>query len=265
MRLTVLGSGTCELRARRSSPAYWLEAVGRGILLDLGMGAWRRLLDSGRQAAEVDGVIISHPHPDHMADLIPLLFALNYDPELAAQAQITLLAHPGLELLLDALDQAWGGWLNPPAPALTRCWLGPGQGTRLGGVAITTAAAAHHPLSLAWRLEAGGRSLVYLGDSEASEDLARFALGADLLICHCAGSDQEPKPGHLYPAACGKLAAQAQVGALLLSHFYRVVNPRQATASAAEHFSERIWAAFDGLQLELTSGGIVARQELCAD
>ena len=265
MRITVLGSGTCELVAERSSPAYWLEAGGQGILLDLGQGAWRRLLECGHQAAEVDAVIISHPHPDHMADLIPLMFALKYDPDLAAQARISLLAHSGLEPLLGALNQAWGNWLNPPPEVLTRRWMEPGDRARLGEVGITTAAAVHHPHSLAWRLEAGGRSLVYLGDSESSQELARFAHGADLLICHCAGTDQEPKAGHLHPAACGRLAAEAQAGALLLSHFYRVVDPEQAAASAANHFSGKIWAAFDGLHLELAASGIIAPPGACND
>lgn len=265
MRITVLGSGTCELRPERSSPAYWLQAGGLGIMLDLGQGAWRRLLDSGHQAAEVDAVIISHPHPDHMADLIPLLFALKYDPELAARARISLLAHTGLAPLLTALNQAWSNWLDPPPEVLTRRWLEPGDRTQLGEVSIATTAAVHHPHSLAWRLEADGRSLVYLGDSEADQELARFAQGADLLICHCAGTDQEPKAGHLHPAACGRLAAEAQAGALLLSHFYRVVDPEQAAASAAKRFSGKIWAAFDGLHLELAAGGIIASPEACAN
>lgn len=263
MRITVLGSGTCELRAPRSSPAYLLEAGGVRVMLDLGQGAWRRLLDSGLRAEEVDGVILSHPHPDHTADLIPLLFALKYDPALAARARITLLAHAGMEPLLNALNQAWSNWLDPPPQVLTRRWLEPGDQAALGEVRIATAAAVHHAHSLAWRLEAGGRSLVYLGDSEANAELARFAAGADLLICHCAGTDQEPKPGHLHPAACGELAAEAGVGALLLSHFYRVVNPGKAAASAAARFGGAVWAAFDGLRLDLTANGVVRPAGAC--
>ena len=264
MHITVLGSGTCELRPERSSPAYWLQAGDAGIMLDLGQGAWRRLLESGFRADQVDAVIISHPHPDHMADLIPLLFALKYDPDLAATARMTLLAHAGLEPLLASLNQAWGGWLDPPDRALARRWLKPGERAQVGEVSLATAPAAHHAHSLAWRLEHGGRSLVYLGDSEASDGLARFAQGADLMICHCAGTDHEPKKGHLYPAACGELAALAGVGSLSLSHFYRVVDPQKATASAAARFSGPVWAAFDGLRLELGPKGVSAAG-VCAD
>ncbi len=258
MRLTVLGSGTCELRAGRSSPAYLVEAGGVNLMLDLGQGAWRRLLDTGRDAAGIQGVIISHPHLDHMADLIPLLFALNYDPELAAKARMTLLAHPGVGHVLEGLDQVFGSWLQTPETVLTRRWLEPGQGTQLGGVAISTAAAVHHEHSLAWRLEAGGVSLVYLGDSEASDGLAGFASGADLLVCHSAGSDEAPKQGHLYPAGCGELADRAGVKSLLLSHFYRNVSPQRAVASAAKRFAGPVWSAFDGLTLELGPRGATA-------
>lgn len=255
MLLTVLGSGTCELRAQRSSPAYLVQAGETGLMLDLGQGAWRRLLEYGHDPAALSGVIISHPHLDHLADLLPLLFALKYDPRLSREARLTLLAHPGVGRVLSGLEAVFPGWLDPPPPALTRCWLEPGQAHELGGVRLTTAAAVHHAYSLAWRLEADGASLVYLGDSEASEELAAFAAGAGLLICHCAGSDEAPKEGHLFPAGCGRLAARAGAGALLLSHFYRAVDPERAVASAGEHFQGPIWAARDGLVLELGPAG----------
>ncbi|MEW5913291.1 MAG: MBL fold metallo-hydrolase [Thermodesulfobacteriota bacterium] len=256
MIIRVLGSGTCELRRERSSPAYLVEAGGSAMLLDLGQGAWRRLLQAGRDPAALAGVLISHPHPDHLGDLLPLLFALNYDPHLAG-ARLALLAHPGLEQVLAGFSAAFGKWVEPPAGALERRWLTPGQETSLGPVTIKTAAAAHHPHSLAFRLEHGGAALVYLGDSEASPQLTALAAGAGLLVCHCAGSDRSPKPGHLHPAACGRLAAEAGAQALLLSHFYCDVDPEQAAASAAEHFSGAVWAASDHLELSLGPGPAV--------
>lgn len=254
MLFRVLGSGTCELRRERSSPAYLLETGQTALMLDLGQGAWRRLLQAGREPASLTGVLLSHPHLDHIADLIPLLFALKYDPELSAKASLVLMAHEGLGRMLEEMDRVFGGWLDPRAAVLERRWLTPGQETLVGEVVIKTAKAVHHAHSLAFRLEAGGSSLVYLGDSEASPELAEFAAGADLLICHCAGTDANPKPGHLHPAASGRLANQAEVGSLLLSHFYREVDPDQALESAARHFGGAIWAARDHLELILEPG-----------
>ena len=49
-------------------------------------------------------------------------------------------------------------------------------------------------------------------DAPASPDLAPFCQDADLLIVHCAGSDQDPKPGHASLRQVGNLAAQAVAG-----------------------------------------------------
>ncbi|MFH1060946.1 MAG: ribonuclease Z [Pseudomonadota bacterium] len=246
MRLTVLGSGSCELRAQRSSPAYLVEHQGYGLLLDLGAGAWRRLTELGRDPAAVAAVVLSHPHPDHLGDLVPLLFALNYDPHLNRGPGLDLAAPAGMEPILAGLQAAFGAWLRPPPERLRCWWLEAGQGMVLGPLAITCAPAAHTPQSLAWRLAADGASLVYLGDSEAAPWLIDFCRGADLLLAHCAGSDLSPKPGHIHPRAAGELARAAGVGALVLSHFYRDVDPGQAAASAAAIFGGPVWAATDG-------------------
>jgi ribonuclease BN (tRNA processing enzyme) len=245
MRLTVLGSGSCELIAERSSSSYLLEAGGATILLDAGQGALRRLLDSGREPSELDGVVLSHLHLDHIADLIPLFFALSYDPELSARARFTLVADPRAGDLLSGLAGAVGTTLDVEPPSVTRQWLAPGEACDIGPVAIRAARASHTEASLAYRFEHGGSSLVYLGDSEASPALVDLARGADLLIAHCAAPDSAPKPGHLHPSAAGELAAAAGVGSLLLSHFYRVVDPEHAVASAGERYRGPVWAARD--------------------
>ena len=72
MKFTVLGSGSCELDLRRSSPAHLVEAGETALLLDLGQGAMRRLMEYGFDPADLNGVLLSHHHLDHMADLLPL-------------------------------------------------------------------------------------------------------------------------------------------------------------------------------------------------
>lgn len=254
MGLTVLGSGSCELRRERSSPAYLLEAKGFSLLLDLGQGALRRLLDTGRDPAALGAVLLSHHHPDHLGDLIPLLFALNHDPHMRDTARLGLLAHAGLAPILAGLQGLFGAWLSPPPERLAPTWLQPGQETTLGPWLVRAAAAGHTPFSLAYRLECTGASLVYLGDSPASPDLAPFCQDTGLLIVHCAGSDHDPKPGHASPRQAGGLAARAGAKALLLSHFYGDVDPEAAVASARALFSGPVWAARDFLALGVGAG-----------
>ncbi len=249
MLLHVLGSGSCELRRQRSSPAYLVEAGDTALVMDLGQGALRRLLQAGRDPAHLAGVILSHHHLDHLADLLPLLFALNYDPHLNQGAHITLLAHPGLERVLQGLGRVFGSWIQPGPRHWRVRWLEPGQESGLGSIRLLTARAHHMETSLAWRLESGGASLVYLGDSAPGPGLVELARGAGLLLAHCAAPDHTPKPGHITPAQAGELAAAAGVGMLLLSHLYREVEPRAAVASAGRSFSGPILAARDHLEL----------------
>jgi ribonuclease BN (tRNA processing enzyme) len=251
LTLTVLGSGTCELRPDASSPAYLVTSGERGLLLDMGQGALRRLMEEGFDPLNLDGALISHHHPDHLADLMPLLFALRYDPRLNAGANMTLVGHHALAQIVSGLDQVFGHWLRPGSPPLTWRLLSPGEGLDLGNVRVTSSAARHIGSSLAYRLECGGASLVYLGDSEADDELVAFAREADLVIAHCAGDDQAPKTGHLHPAAAGRLAQAAGAGGLLLSHLYRGVDPREALASARRIFAGTVALAYDGLVWEL--------------
>jgi ribonuclease Z len=251
MRLTVLGSGSCELRKARSSPAYLLQAGRHNLMLDLGQGAWRRLLDQAVEPVSLQAVLISHHHLDHMSDLLPLLFALKYDPLMNERARITLVGHQGLARVLEGLAGVFGDWVRPPEKNLKYLWLEPGDKAELGGIKISAAPAKHMETSLAYRLEFEGLSLVYLGDSEYDPALATFAQKAELLITHCACTDANPKPGHIGPSQAGRLAAEAGVKSLLLSHFYRGVDPLMAVSAAGKQFDGRVFAAEDGLRLGL--------------
>ncbi len=248
MKLTVLGSGNCELRRERSSPAYLLEIDGRLFMLDLGQGAWRRFLDTGADPFRLEAVFISHHHLDHLADLLPLLFALRYDPGMAQNARVHLLAHQELEPILHGLAEVLGRAVQPPEGTFHPHFLSPGQDLELGGLRITTAPARHIATSLAFRLEHQGRSLVYLGDSAYDPGLVTLARGAGLLVAHCAASEENPK--HLHPAAAGRLAAEAEVETLLLSHLNRHMDPGRAVADAGRRFSGRVLAARDLMTLE---------------
>jgi ribonuclease BN (tRNA processing enzyme) len=118
------------------------------------------------------------------------------------------------------------------------------------GISLSCFQMDHLSTSLAWSIEYSGKKLVYLGDGPDSPGLADFCMDADLLLVHCAGSDENPKPGHMFPAMAGKLAGRSKVKKLLLSHFYRMVEPDLAIKGAARYFSGSIIAAIDLLCLE---------------
>src|ERR1700716_422615 len=74
MRLTVLGGGGAWAEAGQACSGYLIEHDVFRLLVDLGYATVPRLLERVT-ADQVDAVFISHGHPDHCADLNPLLRA----------------------------------------------------------------------------------------------------------------------------------------------------------------------------------------------
>jgi ribonuclease BN (tRNA processing enzyme) len=120
---------------------------------------------------------------------------------------------------------------------------------RFGDLRIRSAPTNHTEGSLAYRVEAEGRSLVYSGDTDESDSLVALARGADLLVLEAANPFKVK--GHLTPAEAGRLAARAGVGRLLLTHLYPPCDTVDVAALAGLEFSGEILRAEDGLQLTL--------------
>ena len=74
-RLTFLGTGTGVPSAERASPGCLLELPSARLLIDLGPGTLRQLARLALALTDIDGLMLTHLHPDHSADLAPLLFA----------------------------------------------------------------------------------------------------------------------------------------------------------------------------------------------
>ena len=70
--LTILGSGSGMPQSERNCSGYLIEVDGQLTLLDCGSGVARAMQASGFSLTELDRVVISHTHPDHVVDL-PLL------------------------------------------------------------------------------------------------------------------------------------------------------------------------------------------------
>jgi ribonuclease BN (tRNA processing enzyme) len=73
--VTILGSGTCVPSLQRSSCAALIDTGSSKVLLDSGAGTMRRLLEAGHSIHNLSHIFYSHFHPDHIAELVPLLFA----------------------------------------------------------------------------------------------------------------------------------------------------------------------------------------------
>jgi ribonuclease BN (tRNA processing enzyme) len=249
MELIIIGSGTGVPSLRRGSPCLAVRAAGRLLVLDLGSGALRSLLRYGLNFSEIDVLALTHLHPDHVGDLIPFFFATRYSLGYTRRESFALLAARGFKEFHGRLTEAFGQWVEPPEGLLNLRELSPHGPDQVAwaGIVIRSAPTGHTPLSLAYRVEAGGRSLVYSGDTDVNEPLVELAREADLLVLEC--SNPFKVEGHLTPAEAGALAARAGARRLLLNHFYPPCEEVDVAAMARAAFREEVLVAEDGLKL----------------
>ena len=107
----------------------------------------------------------------------------------------------------------------------------------MNNLTITTAPVNHIASSLAYRLEYAGRSMVYSGDTDWSDSLIDLARGTDLLILEA--SNPFKVAGHLTPEEAGRLAGQAGVPRLVLTHIYPPGDAVDLAAEAGRSFQRR--------------------------
>lgn len=227
IRYTLVGSGTCIPDAERGPSAHHFQCGDLALLCDLGSGTLRRMDGLGLPFGELDLVAVTHRHQDHIADLLPLIFALKNTPGLARGRPLTIVGYDGLRRDIETLADIYGEWvLDPGFPVM----VAEARETPIvlerehGRVEIEAQAVVHTPEAVGYRLtlSAGRRevTVAYTGDTEESDEAVALARDADLLIAECSVADGLRVPGHLTPRAAGRIAARAAARRLVVTHFY---------------------------------------------
>jgi ribonuclease BN (tRNA processing enzyme) len=239
VKLTVLGCSGSMPGPDSPASGYLLEHEGFRLVLDLGNGSFGALQ---RHVAprDVDAIILSHLHADHCLDMTSYVVALRYGPD-RPSARIPVLAPSGAK---DRIESAY----DPLARKLGLHELfdfRTAVGGELGPFAVSFAPMNHPVPALAVRLSAGGRTLVYSGDTGETDALAALAEGADTLLCEASfGPDEPYVPDlHLTGAQAGAYATRGGVGRLIVTHVPPWGSRKVAVAEAATTFSGPIEAA----------------------
>ena len=249
--LLLLGTGTCVPDRQRSSACYAVQVEGFTLLLDIGTGALRRLVEGGVDYRTVDGVWLSHFHPDHTSDLVPLIFANLYTPDFQRRHPLTVLGPRGLFGFMESLALVWGPWVVQPEFPLELREVSPGP-ARFGPFALRAIPARHSRRSLSLRLETpNGHSLVYSGDTGYSEDLVELARGCDTLLIECSYPSDRPVEAHLTPRQVGEIAAAAGCRRVVLTHFYPLFENEDPAETVRQFFSGEVISGEDFLRLPL--------------
>ncbi len=246
MKLTILGSGTCAVTLRRSCSSYYLYADGKHILIDIGFGALRRLTEAGVDYRDIDVVLCSHYHLDHISDLSPLLMALRYTPGFERQKPLTLIGPKNFRKFLYGCRDLFGDWLLPTDDEykLLIYELDTEQ-LELDGCLIKARNTFHTHPSNGYRIECNGKSIMYSGDSGPCDELVELAANADLALIECSFPDNEPFERHLTPRQAAEIARDAKVKKLVLTHFYPMMDEVDVLAACTPIYKGAVSVAED--------------------
>ncbi len=246
MKLTILGSGSPEAYARRASSGYLVEIGADKLLFDVGGGVFDNLLRVGLVPGDITHLFLSHLHSDHMMDYARLVHAawdegaapLNvYGPEPIARITRQLFGDDGVfstdlraRTELPQSQEVWvkrGGtlpraWPKPKVQEITA-----GFSMNTPGWSLRTAGALHaQPFldCLAFALDAGGKTLVYSGDTGITDETRALCSGADFLLHWCYRLETDQVSAQMAatsptPQEIAAMARAAGVKKLVLTHF----------------------------------------------
>jgi ribonuclease BN (tRNA processing enzyme) len=252
VKITVVGSGTVVPRISRRQSCVVVRTEEETIFFDLGSGAVRGMLHAGVDPFAVDRVFFTHFHPDHTVDIVPLLFAIKYGTEEKRERPLTLYAPKPFEDFFGGITDVWGEWMLGDYPTEVRelphtC----PSPLNLPGLRVSWAPAEHRPESIAYRLEGANGAFVYTGDTEYAKSIVELAEGAHTLLIECSFPDDAPVPGHLTPGSVARIAREAGVERVVLTHLYPPADALNLIQEVGRGFEGEVLVAEDGLEFRV--------------
>ena len=252
MRITVLGCSGSVVGPDSPASGYLLTAPDTPpLVMDFGpgvLGALQRYADPN----EVD-ILLSHLHADHCLDLPGLFVWRRYHPSPAVSRGM-LYGPAGTRARLAAASSPVGEELDDFSDIFeVRDW-SDGTCERVGGLSVLPRRVCHPVESYGLRVsEPGGATAVYSGDSGYCQELVDLARGAEVFLCEASWthSPERPRDLHLSGTEAGRVAAEAGVGELLLTHIPPWTSREDVIAEAKAEFDGPVRAVVAGEVIEV--------------
>jgi ribonuclease BN (tRNA processing enzyme) len=258
VRITVLGKSPSWQDAGGACSGYLVQDAGHALLLECGSGVFSKLR-CACDYVDVDAVVISHLHADHLLDLVPFSYALTYAPR---QQPVPVAGWPGTERPARPRLYAPSG-AREFFRRLVGCWgdeelieqaftlheYDERDELEAGPFAVRFCEVPHYTATYAVELscDRGGR-LTYSADCSPNTELVRFAHDTDMLLIEATlpWPEQTGERGHMTPREAGEQGRRARARRVVLTHFSDEVDPAWACAEGADGFGQPVELASQG-------------------
>lgn len=242
MKLVLLGTGCPQVDPQRMGPAVLVLAGSRRLLFDCGSGVTQRLVQAGTTGAEIDALFLTHLHSDHVVDFHQLLVSSWHQ---GRDRPWKVFGPPGTIGFVERSAALWKPELDirvkhEKRPSVAGLDVevkefADGRTLRGGGVTVTAVKVNHDPFPevYGFAVEHEGYRFVHSADTIVWQPLIEAARGADCLL-HEVFIRREMRPVegvrtqegidavasyHTLSSEVGAVAAEADVGVLILNHF----------------------------------------------
>jgi len=242
MLLTLLGTGCPVAHVARFGPAQLVRHDDTAIVIDCGSGVTQRLVAAGCPGKQIDALLLTHLHSDHLVDLYQLVVSSWHQGRDRPQR---VFGPPGTRRFVEGTMALWKPELDlritherrPSTAALEIevTEIAAGERLSFGPVTVDVVEVDHKPVRHAFGFvcSGGGRRIALSGDTRRCEALIAAARGVEVLVHETFIHRELPvTPGvrsaetvrnvmsyHTVSDEVGKIAREAGVGCLVLTHF----------------------------------------------
>lgn len=243
LKVTVVGYWGAYPEENEATSSYLIEKDGFKLLLDCGSGALSQL-PKYMDPFELDAVILTHYHHDHIADLGVLQYHMLVQNSIRQKEK--LLPIYGHQFDQKNFKQLTHDFTKGHA-------YDPRSSLDLGPFTISFLETNHPVICFAMRIEDDINSFVFTADSSYKEEFFSFSKEADLLITDCNFYENQDgkKAGHMTSKECAIIAEKAHVKDLVLSHHPHFGNRLDLVTEAKKYFRGNIQLAKSGLTFHL--------------
>jgi len=214
-----IGSGDAFGSGGRFQTRILGDLGGRRFLLDCGASSLIAMRAQGIDPNSVEVILLTHMHGDHCAGVPFLLMDAMLGSK--RRAPLVVAGPAGTQASMQALRESLFPGSSGMAPSFAYRYveLPTGVRTDVDGIAVTAYAAAHtpqtHPTML--RVECGGKTVTYTGDTEWTDAILPAAKDADLLITECCFYDKAVRT-HMNYLAFKKRLPEIEARSVVLTH-----------------------------------------------